>query len=111
MGFYKSEFSPEVHYSSAVDQGCKPQIPTGDCPHLPRAFFTRGQGGGMVGGFEIIPIRNFSSPSQMHLQGRGDSKPPSCAADGRPTCDGNADGVALHSCVLDHCQLVQKLPF
>lgn len=60
----------------------------------------------MAGGFEIIPIMNFSSPSQKRLRGRGESKPPSCTADGRPMRDGDADGVALCSCVLGHCQLV-----
>lgn len=65
----------------------------------------------MVGGVEIIPIRNFSSPSQTHLQGRCESKPPSCTADRRPTRDGDADGVVLCSRVLGRCQLMQKLPF
>ena len=65
----------------------------------------------MDGGLEIIPIRNFSSPSQTSFQGRGESKPPSCTVDGQLMPDGDADGVALRSHVLGRCQLVQKLPF
>lgn len=65
----------------------------------------------MAGGFQVIPIRNFCSPSQTHLQGRGETKPASCTADEQLMHDGDADGVPLCSHVLGHCQLLQKLSF